>query len=99
MSLNRCCAQFEGAADWLQRSFAALMLGYLHGDVINMAPVVDTFGILLTNVNDYARSVLGTAASAIRFASGYREARADTQPTGRRDEGIRTIIGRLGDPS
>src|ERR1017187_3177685 len=51
-------AQFEGATDSMQKSFAALMLGYLHGDAINVAPVVGTFGIKLTNVNEYARSVL-----------------------------------------
>ena len=42
----------------MQKSFAGLMLGYLHGDAINMTSVVDTFGIKLTNVNEYARSVL-----------------------------------------
>jgi len=57
-------AQFEGATDSLQKSFAALMLGYLHGDAMNMAPVVDTFGIKLTSVNEYARGVLGKAAPA-----------------------------------
>jgi uncharacterized protein YbjT (DUF2867 family) len=57
-------SQFEGATDSLQKSFAALMLGYLHGDAMNMAPVVDTFGITLTNINEYARSVLGRAAPA-----------------------------------
>jgi hypothetical protein len=31
---------------------------------MNMAPVVDMFGIKLTNVNEYARSVLGTAAAS-----------------------------------
>jgi hypothetical protein len=31
---------------------------------MNMAPVVDAFGIKLTNVTRYARSVLGKAASA-----------------------------------
>jgi uncharacterized protein YbjT (DUF2867 family) len=51
-------SQFEGATDSMQKSFAALMLGYLHGDAINMTSVVDTFGIKLTNVNEYARSVL-----------------------------------------
>jgi uncharacterized protein YbjT (DUF2867 family) len=56
-------SQFEGATDSLQKSFAALMLGYLHGDAMNMAPVVDTFGIQLSNVNQYARSVLGKAAA------------------------------------
>jgi uncharacterized protein YbjT (DUF2867 family) len=55
-------SQFEGAIDPLQKSFAALMLGYLHGDAMNMVTVVDTFGIKLTNVNDYARGVLGQAA-------------------------------------
>jgi hypothetical protein len=30
-------AQFEGATDSLQKSFAALMLGYLHGDAMNIA--------------------------------------------------------------
>ena len=52
-------SQFEGAMDPLQKSFAALMLGYLHGDTMNMVPVVDTFGIKLTSVNEYARRVLG----------------------------------------
>jgi len=55
-------AQFEGATDSLQKSFAALMLGYSRGDAMNMAPVVDTFGVKLTSVNDYARGVLGKAA-------------------------------------
>ena len=42
----------------MQKSFAGLMLGYLHGDAVNMASVVDTFGIELTSVNEYAHSVL-----------------------------------------
>src|ERR1039457_1955241 len=54
--------QFEGATDSMQKSFAALMLGYLHGDAMNMASVVNTFGIKLTNVDEYARSVLGKPA-------------------------------------
>ena len=57
-------SQFQGATDSLQKSFAALMLGYLHGDAMNMAPVVDTFGIRLTSLDEYARSVLGKAAPA-----------------------------------
>ncbi len=56
-------AQFEGATDPLQKSFAALMLGYLHGDAMNMAPVVETYGITLTNVDEYARSAMGKAAA------------------------------------
>ena len=56
-------SQFEGATDSLQKSFAALMLGYLHGDAMNMASVVETYGIKLTNVNEYARSVMGKAAA------------------------------------
>uniref|UniRef100_Q028V1 NmrA family protein n=1 Tax=Solibacter usitatus (strain Ellin6076) TaxID=234267 RepID=Q028V1_SOLUE len=57
-------AQFEGATDSMQKSFAALMLGYVHGDAIDMAPVVDAFGIKLTGIDEYARAVLGKAASA-----------------------------------
>ena len=56
-------AQYEGATDSMQKSFAALMLGYAHGDAMNMATVVDTFGLQLASVDDYARSVLGKAAS------------------------------------
>ncbi len=57
-------AQLEGATDPLQKSFAGLMLGYLHGDAIKMAQVVDEFGIELSSVDHYARSVLGKQASA-----------------------------------
>ena len=56
--------QFEGATDPLQRSFAALMLGYLRGDAIDMTRVVDTFGIALSQVDEYARRVLVNATSA-----------------------------------
>jgi uncharacterized protein YbjT (DUF2867 family) len=56
--------QFEAATDPLEKSFAALMLGYLRGDAIDMTRIVDTFGIKLSRVDDYARSVLGNAASA-----------------------------------
>jgi uncharacterized protein YbjT (DUF2867 family) len=56
--------QFEGATDSLQKSFAALMLGCAHGDAMDMAPVVSTFGIKLTTVDEYAYSVLGKAATA-----------------------------------
>jgi len=56
-------SQFDGATDSMEKSFAALMLGYLRGDAMNMAPVVDTFGIKLTSVNDYAHHVLANAAT------------------------------------
>ena len=55
-------AQFDGAADPMQKTFAGLMLGYLYGDAIDMAPVVDQFGIKLTSVDEYARGVLGGQA-------------------------------------
>ena len=55
-------AQFDGAADPMQKTFAGLMLGYLYGDAIDMAPVVDQFGITLTSVDEYARGVLGIQA-------------------------------------
>jgi uncharacterized protein YbjT (DUF2867 family) len=57
-------SQFEEATDPMQKTFAALMLGYLHGDAMDMRAVVDTFGIELTNVTQYARSVLGRSAVA-----------------------------------
>ena len=57
-------SQFREATDSMQKSFAALMLGYLHGDAMNMAPVVDKFAIQLSSIDDYARSVLARAASA-----------------------------------
>jgi uncharacterized protein YbjT (DUF2867 family) len=57
-------AQFEAATDSLQKSYAALMLGYLHGDAINMVPVVDTYGIKLTKIDEYARNVMAKIASA-----------------------------------
>jgi uncharacterized protein YbjT (DUF2867 family) len=57
-------AQLEGAGDPLRKSFAGLMLGYARGDAMDMAAVVERFGIQLTSVDDYARVVLGKAASA-----------------------------------
>ena len=57
-------AQFEGAADPMQKTFAGLMLGYLYGDAMDMTPVVEQFGIKLTSVDEYARSVLGGRKTA-----------------------------------
>jgi uncharacterized protein YbjT (DUF2867 family) len=51
-------AQFAAATDSMQKSFAALMLGYSHGDAMEMAPVQKEFGIRLKSVDDYARRVL-----------------------------------------
>jgi uncharacterized protein YbjT (DUF2867 family) len=55
--------QFQEATDSMHKSFAALMLGFVHGDAINMGPVVDKFAIKLSSVDDYARSVLSRAAA------------------------------------
>jgi uncharacterized protein YbjT (DUF2867 family) len=57
-------SQFQEATDSMQKTFAALMLGYVHGDAMNMAPVVDKFAIKLTSVDDYSRSALARAATA-----------------------------------
>jgi uncharacterized protein YbjT (DUF2867 family) len=54
-------AQFEHATDPLQKSFAALMLGYLFGDAMEMGPVIETYRIDLTTLDQYARSVLKSA--------------------------------------
>ena len=51
-------SQFDAAADPMQKTFAGLMLGYLYGDAIDMAPVVGQFGIKLTSVDEYAHRVL-----------------------------------------
>jgi len=54
-------SQIQGATDSLQKSFAAIMLGYARGDAMDMASVVATFGIKLATVDDYARSALTNA--------------------------------------
>ena len=57
-------AQFEGAADPMQKSFVGLMLSYSAGDAIDMTTVQERFGIALTNVDRYARDVFGHATPA-----------------------------------
>ena len=57
-------AQLEGATDPLQKSFAGLMLSYSSGDAINMTSIQKEFGIVLTNIDQYARGVLGHIAAA-----------------------------------
>jgi uncharacterized protein YbjT (DUF2867 family) len=52
-------AQFEEATDSMQKSFAALMLAYSSGDAINMTSIQQEFGIELTNIDQFARIVLG----------------------------------------
>jgi uncharacterized protein YbjT (DUF2867 family) len=63
VSESALLSQFQGATDSLQKSFAALMLGCSRGDAMDMASVVETFGIKLASVNDYARSMLANAAA------------------------------------
>jgi uncharacterized protein YbjT (DUF2867 family) len=53
-------AQFAAATDSMQKSFAALMLGYMHGDAMEMASIQKEFGIKLKSVDDHAHAVLGT---------------------------------------
>jgi hypothetical protein len=40
------------------------MLGYAQGDAIEMDEVRDQFGMQLTTVDDYARTVLGRAVKS-----------------------------------
>jgi uncharacterized protein YbjT (DUF2867 family) len=54
-------AQFEGATDSMQKTFAALMLGSVWGDAMDGAAVADEFGLKLASVDGYARGVLGCA--------------------------------------
>lgn len=53
-------AQYETATDSMQKSFAALMLGYARGDAIDMKAVQEEFGVTLTSVDEYAREVTGS---------------------------------------
>jgi uncharacterized protein YbjT (DUF2867 family) len=57
-------SQYEAASDSMAKTFAGLMLGAAHGDSIDPAPVKQVFGLQLRTVEDYARGVLGKAASA-----------------------------------
>src|SRR4051794_31211611 len=47
----------------LQFGGGPYMRRYLHGDAINMAQIVGTYGIKLTTVNKYARNVMAQAAT------------------------------------
>ena len=51
-------AQFEAASGSLQKSFAALMMGYSSGDAMDVRLIQDEYGIELTSINEYARAVL-----------------------------------------
>jgi uncharacterized protein YbjT (DUF2867 family) len=63
--------QFEAATDSLQKSFAALMLGYLYGDAMDVSPLQDEFGMELTSVDQYARQVLlQTAVKSLNEVAG-----------------------------
>jgi len=56
--------QQHRSTDPLQQSFAALMLGYAHGDVIpGAAAVAEEYGVELKSVADYANSVRAQRAS------------------------------------
>ena len=50
--------QFETAEDPMQKSFAALMLSYAAGDVIEMTDTLRIFPIPLTSVRDYVPKAL-----------------------------------------
>ena len=56
-------AQKEAATDPLQQSFAALMLGYARGDIIDMTPTLKAFPLSLTSVKDYAQRILRPASA------------------------------------
>jgi len=57
-------AQLESATDSMQKTFAGLMLGLSLGHAMDMTAVVNDFGIKLTTIDDYARSVAGKATAA-----------------------------------
>ena len=49
--------QWRVAADPLQKSFAALMLGFAHGDTIDMRRTLEVFPLRLGTVREYAKRV------------------------------------------
>ncbi|OLC08108.1 MAG: NmrA family protein [Gemmatimonadetes bacterium 13_1_40CM_70_11] len=51
-------AQKAATSDPLQQSFAALMIGYAHGDPIDMRKTLQQFPISLLSVREYARGVV-----------------------------------------
>jgi hypothetical protein len=72
-------SQFEQATDPMQKSFAAFGLMHLHGDAISMAPVVDRFGIKLTNVAEYAHGVLARHRRPVTASGSNPELDGNTQ--------------------
>jgi uncharacterized protein YbjT (DUF2867 family) len=58
--------QFDSAKDSLEKSFAGLMLQYVHGDAIDMRALLQSIPVHLNSVREYARGVLPryTRASA-----------------------------------
>lgn len=52
-------AQKAAATDPLSQSFSALMIGYAHGDVIDMTQVLKTYPVKLTTLREYAQRVTG----------------------------------------
>jgi uncharacterized protein YbjT (DUF2867 family) len=57
-------AQYEAATDPLQKTFAGLMLNYSMGDAMQMAPVVEKYGLRLASVDDYASRVMAKSQTA-----------------------------------
>jgi hypothetical protein len=51
-------AQKNGATDSLTESFAALMLAYAEGSMVDMKEALKTSSIKLTSVEDYAKQVM-----------------------------------------
>ena len=50
--------QRESATDSLPEAFAALMLSYANGDVIDMGAMLKEFPLALTSVKEYASKQL-----------------------------------------
>jgi uncharacterized protein YbjT (DUF2867 family) len=58
-------AQYEGAADPLQKSFAALMLSYAGGVEIEMESTRQQFGLQMTSVQEYAQQMLPVRSAIV----------------------------------
>ena len=55
--------QHRSARDPLEQSFAALMLGYANGDVVDMRQTLDAFPVQLTSVREFANAASGKSQS------------------------------------
>lgn len=63
-------AQWKAATDPMEKTFAALMLLCARGDAIDMEPVIKTYGMTLTRLDDYIATIVSKAPTAASASAG-----------------------------